>query len=336
MRVLLTGSSGRIGSQLVAALQGRGHVVRGFDLGEPRGTQPDEIVVGSLLDAEALRQAVDGVDAVIHLAALMSWHPKDEVAVFESNVRGTFNLLRACAGVGGIKRFVLASSGEVYPELNPLYQPIDEDHPTRPTSAYGMSKLLSEDMVGHYGRRLNMPTVILRFSHTQAADELLDPTSFFSGPRFYVNAKIRQLQGLPPSPAVEQTLRTLQAVATTEEQHYIGCSPENVPYRMGMCDVRDMIQGITLGLEHPDAPGGIFNIGAEASFSFDEAVPYLARVTGLNVVRVSLATTAYRYDTSIGKAQRVLGYAPQFNIFRMIDDAAQRSLARQAADRQAP
>ncbi|MCC6803866.1 MAG: NAD(P)-dependent oxidoreductase [Anaerolineae bacterium] len=327
MHVLLTGSSGRIGSQLVAALQKRGHIVRGFDLGEPRGVVPDEMVVGSLLDAEAVRRATEGVEAVIHLAALMSWHPRDEAALFESNVMGTFNLLRACAGIG---RFVLASSGEVYPELNPQYQPLDEAHPTLPTSAYGMTKLLAEDMVRHYGRRLNLPCVILRFSHTQAADELLDPNSFFSGPRFYVNAKIRQLEGLPASPAVERSLDALRAIATPAEQHYIGCSPDGVPYRMGMCDVRDMIQGIVLGLEHPAAPGDVFNIGAASSFNFDEAVPYLARVTGMNVVRVALATTAYRYDTSVDKARRVLGYTPQYDIFRMIDDAAQRALARHA------
>ncbi len=318
MHVLLTGSSGRIGRQLVQALQKNGHIVRGFDLSEPRQHAPDEMVVGSLLDADKVQQAAAGVDAVIHLAALMSWNPKDEVALFDANVQGTFHLLRASAAV---KRFVLASSGEVYPELAPLYQPLDENHPTHPTSAYGMSKLLAEDMVQHFGRR-GMPFCILRFSHTQSADELFDAHSFFSGPRFYVNAKIRQLSALPPAPAVEKSLQTLKAVATPEEQHYIGCNLDGVPYRMGMCDVRDMLKGILLGLEHPAAAGENFNIGPVSSFNFDEAVTHLASFTGLNVLRLSLATTPYRYDTSIGKAQRVLGYAPNYDIFRMIDDAA--------------
>src|SRR5690606_28085435 len=115
------------------------------------------------------------------------------------NVRGTFNLLRA-ASKAGVGRFVFASSGEVYPELNSVYLPIDEAHPTHPTSMYGLSKLLGEEMVQNFARRTGLPYAILRFSHTQSAEELFDPNSFFSGPRFYVNAKLRQLRRLPASP----------------------------------------------------------------------------------------------------------------------------------------
>lgn len=320
MKVLLTGASGRIGSHVAAALQNAGHKVRGFDLlASSRSPCPDEMVVGSLLDEDSVTRAAAGVDAVLHLAALMSWHPDDENALFNVNVQGTYNLLRASAQAN-VGRFVFASSGEVYPELNYAYLPIDEAHPTRPTSVYGMTKLLGEEMVQHFTRRAGLRCCILRFSHTQSAEELFDPNSFFSGPRFYVNAKLRQLRRLPASPAIEKSIAALEAVATPEEQHYIGCSPDGVPYRMAMCDARDMASGVLLGLTHPAAEDGIFNIGPAESFNFDEAVSYLAQFTGLNVARVNLHTTAYRYDTSIQKARSMLCYQPKYTIQRMIED----------------
>jgi UDP-glucose 4-epimerase len=278
------------------------------------------MVTGSLLDPAALDQALEGVEGVVHLAALMSWHPKDNAKLFEVNVTGTFNLLQAAKN-RDLKRFVYASSGEVYPELNPKYLPIDENHPTLPTSTYGMTKLLGEQMVQNITEQTGMPYTILRFSHTQAADELFDSGSFFSGPRFYLNAKIRQLEGLPQVPPIVKTLETLRSLATDDEQHYISYGLDGKPYRMGMCDVRDMCQGVELGLTRDRANGEIFNIGAAESFDFDAAVTHLANVTGLPVQKVTLHTTSYRYDTSVQKAVDMLGYSPQYTIFRMIDDA---------------
>lgn len=320
-RVLLTGSSGRIGSVMVGALRSAGLTVRGFDLAPPRaGAEPDEMVLGSLNDRDTLAQACAGIDVVAHLAAVMSWDARDDQRLFEANAQGTFNLLGA-AQAAKVKRFVFASSGEVYPELNYSYLPIDEQHPTRPTSTYGLTKLLGEEMVQRYGR-VGLPFCILRFSHTQMAAELLDPTSFFSGPRFYVNAKIRQLKGFPPSPAIEQSIAALEAVATPDEQHYIGCAPDGTPYRMALCDARDMAQGVVLGATHDAALGEIFNIGPAESFNFDEAVSALAQKTGMPVVRVALHTASYRYDTTIEKARRMLGYAPRHTIYTMIEEAA--------------
>lgn len=322
MKILVTGASGRIGSGLAAALRAQGHWVRGFDLNTPP-VALDDSVTGSLLDLDALARAVDGIDAVAHLAALMTWHPKDNAKLFEVNVTGTYQLLQAAKNAG-VQRFVFASSGEVYPELSPRSLPITETHPTLPNSPYGMTKLLGEQMVKTVGEQAGMPYVIVRFSHTQAADELFDPNSFFSGPRFYVNAKIRQLKSLPSSPAVAQTIAALEAVATPEEQHYISLGQDGLPFQMGMCDVRDMAQGLGLALTHPAAVGETFNIGARTAFKFDEAVRHLAEHTSLPVHEIRLHTVAYRYETSVEKAIALLGYAPQFDIFGMIDDAAAR------------
>ena len=62
--------------------------------------------------------------------------------------------------------------------------------------------------------------------------------------------------------------------------------------------------------------------GPAASFDFDAAVGYMARLTGLPAARVALPTTPYRYDTSIDKARRELRYEPRYTITDMIDQAA--------------
>jgi hypothetical protein len=86
-----------------------------------------------------------------------------------------------------------------------------------------------------------------------------------------------------------------------------------------IASARSLLQ---LALRHPAAPGETFNIGPARSHSFDEMVPYLAGKTGLRVQRVGLFTDSYRYETSIAKAVATLGYAPEFDFFRMVDDAA--------------
>jgi UDP-glucose 4-epimerase len=322
MKVLITGSSGRIGSALVKHLQRQGHWVRGFDTSPPPyDAQPDDVIVGSMVDFDILERAMMGIDAVVHLAASMARHPKDIKRVFEVNVTGTFQLLEIAKRLN-LSRFVFASSGEVYPELNPQFLPIPENHPKLPNSPYGMTKLLGEEMVCNIGEQFNLPYCILRFSHTQTAQELFDPMGPVSGPRFYLNAKIRQLENMPQAEATVKTIDAMRHVATEQEQHYISLDQDGNPFRMGICDTRDLCQGIVLGLTHPKAVGGIFNIGGLESFDFDEAVLHLAKYTGLNVVEVKLHTTVYRYDTSINKAMTELGYQPQFDIFKMIDDAA--------------
>ena len=76
----------------------------------------------------------------------MSWLPADAQRGYDANVTGTHVLLDA-ARRAGVKKFIFASSGEVYPETRPVYMPLDESHPTQPTSLYGLTKLLGEEMV---------------------------------------------------------------------------------------------------------------------------------------------------------------------------------------------
>jgi UDP-glucose 4-epimerase len=182
--VAVTGAGGRIGRRVVGQLAEAGYRVRGLDL-QPGPNAAAEYVVGDIADEKALADLLSGASIVVHLAAFMSWQEADAAAVFEANVNATFRLLEAVQTRGGAE-IILASSGEVYPELSPRYLPIDEDHPRLPRSHYGMTKLLGEEMAWFYARSYGMPTTVLRFPHTQDATELLDPGSVFSGPRFFL------------------------------------------------------------------------------------------------------------------------------------------------------
>ena len=318
MRILVTGASGRIGSRTAAELLARDHDVVGFDLTSARTAHPRyQHVSGALQDRDAVGRAAAGVDAVIHLGALMSWNDADARAVFDANVVGTFNVVEAAAQQR-VARLLFASSGEVYPETNPAYLPVDEAHPTRPSSHYGLSKLLGEETVRFFARKAGLPYVILRFSHTQDAAELIDPDGFFAGPRFYLKRRIARARTTNDS----ATLAVLEPLDRDAEQHLLACSPDGTPYKMCICDTRDLVRGIVLALEHPEAVGETIGIGPDEAIAFDRALSLIRQVTGLSVVEARLPGPAVNYETSNQKARRLLGFAPEWTFERMLEEAA--------------
>lgn len=315
MLVLVTGSSGRVGRAAVAALRAAGHRVRGFDL-RASGSDLDE-VVGSFDDAEACARAVAGTEAVMHLGAFMSWVAAERTAMFRANVEGTRVLLDAAAQAG-VRRFVFASSGEVYPENAPLFLPVTEEHPLRANSPYGLTKLLGEDLVSFHQRIGSFETVILRFSHTQDASELLDPDSFFSGPRFFLQPRIRQQERMGNTAVAE----LLRAADPGRPAHVLARNAAGKPFRMHITDTRDMVQGLLLALESDRAAGGIFNLGASEPVDFAQALPAMAEITGLPVVTVDLPGAGVDYQTSNAKIRETLGFEPEWTIDRMLQEAA--------------
>ncbi|HTV69423.1 MAG TPA: NAD(P)-dependent oxidoreductase [Rhizobiaceae bacterium] len=326
MNVLVTGSAGRIGSFVVKQLLDQGHSVRGFDL---RSAGIDALgfdeVVGAFDNREAAWRACDGVDAVLHLGAFMSWLASDADKLFRANVDGTRIVLEAATGAK-VKRFVFASSGEVYPENSPEFQPLTEDHPTKPRSLYGLTKLLGEELVAFQGRVSEMETVILRFSHTQNATELLDPQSFFSGPRFFLRPKVRQQDGFGNMAAVDR----LKAADPGGEALVLSRNEAGRPFQMHITDTRDMAQGVLLALTHPKAAGGIFNLGATDPVDFADLLPAMAERTGLPLVTVDLPGAGVWYRTSNRRIRETLGFEPEWPIRRMLDEAVDAWTTRQS------
>jgi UDP-glucose 4-epimerase len=320
MHVLVTGAAGRVGRTLVPDLLARGHTVATLDLARLDLAHPGLTQVqGAFDDAGAVARAIAGAEAVLHIGAFMSWLAADVDRLYAANVTGTWTLLRA-ATAARVRRFVFASSGEVYPETKPKAQPIGEDHPTEPTSAYGLTKLLGEEMVTFHARSAGLETVILRFSHTQDADELLDPTSFFSGPRFYLRARIRQQEAFGNAAVVA----ALAPHDDGTEKLLVSRGRDGTVFRMPITDTRDIVAGLVAALENPAAAGHTLNLGTPDAIRFDEAVALLQRATGLAVVDVVLPVPAVDYVTSRTAAIDVLGVTPQWSFARMVEDAARR------------
>ncbi len=313
--ILVTGSAGRVGRAVVAALRADGRAVCGLDL-RPSGAGGQEIV-GSLEDAQVVSQAIKGVSEVLHLGAFMSWAASDRDRMFAANVEGTRRVLEA-ASEAGIRRFVFASSGEVYPENRPEFLPVTEDHPLRPNSPYGVTKLLGEELVRFHQRMGRMETVILRFSHTQDAAELLDEESFFSGPRFFLRSRIRQQQSFGNAAIAE----LLQSQDIGEPAHILARNENGRPFRMHITDTRDMVSGILLALDHPKAAGGTFNLGANDPVDFAALLPEISALTGLPIVTVDFPGDGVYYHTSNERIRNTLGFEARWTMNRMLDDAA--------------
>ena len=318
MKILVTGSSGRIGRGVVELLLKRDSQVVGFDLQPSSVTNPKfSSVASDFSDRRGLAQACDGVDAVIHLGALMSWKLEDQQRIFDTNVNGTLNVL-AAAVEKGAKRFIFASSGEVYPDRDPEYLPIDEKHPLNPTSPYGLSKLVAEETVRFYQRAYKLPSVILRFSHTQDASELLDPNSFFSGSRFYLHAKIRQQKAF----GNHRLVQLLESYDDGENKLVISCNEAGRAHRMGISDTRDTVAGVIGALDSEAAIGEVFNLAPPTATSFDHAIDCLQPLTGLDSIRIELPGPDLFYESDCEKAKELLGYSPEWTFKGMAEDAA--------------
>lgn len=163
MRVLVTGGSGFIGSHVIDRLLKRGITVRVFDLLRPTHRTDIEFQQGSILDIEALRIALNGADAVYHLAAVADVGEvvKDPSYAESINVRGTLNVLEAMRRTG-VTRLVYGSTTWVYGNSNADI--VDEETPIgTPDHFYTATKLASETYCQTYAKLYGIEPTILRY-----------------------------------------------------------------------------------------------------------------------------------------------------------------------------
>jgi nucleoside-diphosphate-sugar epimerase len=181
MLVALTGASGFIGSHTAAALHARGHDVRALVRASSRRDHIAPHVAewreGELHDPQALAGLVAGVDAVIHNG--VDWSVREIPTLnFERNVLGSLRLLEA-AQQARVEQFVFVSSVAVYHTILPD-RPLDENHPTWPSSTYGAYKAAVEPHLLAYQQSYGMNTSSWRPAAVYGVDPRLDRSQWFN------------------------------------------------------------------------------------------------------------------------------------------------------------
>lgn len=169
MKCLVTGGAGFIGSHLVNSLANAGHSVTSIDVvGPPPAGRPRHdaatYLKGGLHERDVLAEAMAGAEVVFHLAARSRVMPyeQDPMSGFKDNVEGTFLCLNAAA-TAGVRKFVFASSREVYG--NPTISRVDESQPCAPINHYGLSKVVGEHYCRLYQQRYGLDTSVARLSN---------------------------------------------------------------------------------------------------------------------------------------------------------------------------
>ena len=292
---LVTGGAGFIGSHLVEELVRRGEQVRvldNFSTGKRENLEPFidriELIEGDIRSYHIVREAVQGVDYVLHQGALPSVPRSinDPITTNEVNVTGTLNMLDA-AKDAGVKRVVYASSSSVYgsdPEL-----PVREDMNPNPVSPYAVAKLTGEKYCHAFSNVYGLETVALRYFNVFGPGQ--DPKSQYSAfiPLFVVGI----MEGQP---------------LTIDGD---GHQAKDFTY------VSNVVEANLLAVEAEGVSGEVFNIGCGVSSSVNEVVTHVRGIVGAegNIsYGPSRSGDVPRSLADISQARHKLGYEPRVMI----------------------
>ena len=289
---LVTGGAGFIGSHLSEVILTRGHRVRvvdDFSTGFKRNLREGvEFIQGDLAEPGVARQAVAGMDYVLHQAAIPSV-PRSVDRPVEShraNVDATLQVLIA-ARDAGVKRVVFAGSSSVYGDQPVL--PKNEEMPTNPLSPYALQKLVAEQYGQMFTRLYGLETVTTRYFNV-------------FGPR--------QDPGSPYSGVISLFIK---ALAEGSRPTIYGDGEQTRDFTF----VADVVDAVLRAAETPGVGGQVFNVATGSRISLNRLLAALKTIFESNVEPIfENARTGDVRDSQadIGKAERLLGYRPMVSL----------------------
>ena len=309
-KVLVTGGAGYIGAHVAAELLKEGYSVRIYDdfsngLHKRVDGKFRDIVEGDILDREKLIQAMQGVDAVIHLAAKKAVEEsvKNPLKYYENNVGGTLNLLAAMT-LKGVKKLVFSSSAAVYSPNDK--DAVEETDPTEPLSPYGATKLLSEQLISSVGAAEQISHISLRYFNVVGS----------AIPEFGDNSK----DNLVP--------KVFLALKNGKRPEIYGT---DYPTPDGTC-IRDYIHVQDLARAHVAAlkktetgyVSAVYNVGSGNGYSVREMMDQLSSTLGKDInpqESPARAGDSPKLIASIAKIEKELGWKPQATLKEMIDSS---------------
>src|SRR6478609_9548560 len=291
---LVTGGAGFIGSHLAEELVRRGHRVRVADAlttGKRSNLAhvPDvEFLEGNLADLAFAQRAVQGIEFVLHQAAIPSV-PKsvsDPLTSHRSNVDGTLNLLLA-ARDAGVRRLVFAASSSAYGDTVEL--PKHEEMPSDPLSPYALQKVVGEMYLRMFTRLYGLETVSIRYFNVFGPRQ--DPSSPYSGVISVFATSL--LDGRPAT------------IYGDGEQ------TRDFTY------VADVVNGVLKACDAPGASGEVINVATGGRISLNRLYDTMRAIVGSPVKPVYAAPRAGDVRDSqadISKARRLLGFEPAVSL----------------------
>ncbi len=261
-KLLVTGADGFIGSHLTEALVRQGNSVRAFvqynsfnswgwldTCGDDVSGQ-FEVFAGDIRDPNGVNKAMQGCDAVLHLAALIaipfSYHSPDTYV--ETNVKGTLNVLQAARSLG-VGRVIHTSTSEVYGTAR--FVPITEEHPLQGQSPYSATKIAADQLAYSFYASFGLPVVILRPFNTY-------------GPRQSARAVIPTI--ITQIASGKRQIR-LGAVSPTRDFSY----------------VQDTVAGFIAAVNAKNGRGEVVNLGSNFEVSIGDTAQLIAEAMGAEI-----------------------------------------------------
>jgi nucleoside-diphosphate-sugar epimerase len=312
--VFLTGGAGRIGRLVLRELLEKGYRVKALvHLQEPEGVSDKnlELIRGDILDQDGLKASVRGCSFICHLAAAWDMFPpavfeKENNQLFESIIRGTYNLLEASYSLENMELFLYASTDAVYATGPRKFDaPITEDTEMFPSRFYALCKIVCESMCKQYGKLYGMPWLIVRICWALAEDELLRIYSyeFWEG-----SMSPEDRESLAPRLADGRgVFAPLLQNGESGEDH--------------IADPQDSADGIVLGIEkYKTAKNNTYNLAGPAPFRYVDVIEKVA--DGLGVPWESAKVDDFHpYELRNDRAKEHLGYEPKYTMEMMIEKA---------------
>jgi nucleoside-diphosphate-sugar epimerase len=302
MRVLVTGGAGYLGSVLCLTLLQRGHSVKvldallhgGASLLPVAGRRQFQLLAGDIRERALLAHALDGVDAIVHLAAVVGDPAcaQDPETAIEVNREASFRLIEA-ACAHGIRRFIFASTCSNYGRMADTNAFANEDHELRPVSLYAETKVAVEHqlLLSEFGR---MCPVVYRFA---------------------------TLYGLSPRMRFDLTVNQFTMEMLTKKELTVFGEQFWRPY----VHVRDAAEAIARGLQAPaeSVSREVFNIGSTAENYRKIDIIALVQERLRSKAKISVVRKAEDprdYRVSFEKVKQVLGFDPVYRVSEGIDE----------------
>ncbi len=315
MNILVTGGAGYIGSHVVRILKRAGYEAVVYDnlsRGHREAVHGFKLVEGDIADSNQVAAACKdyNVKAVMHFAAHSQVGESIEkpALYFENNVLGGLKLLQAIMDVG-IKYFIFSSSAAVYGE--PEWVPIDEDHPLKPTSPYGDTKVVIERALQYYDRAYGFKSVSLRYFNASGAEAGGEIGEDHEPETHLIPLALKAAHGqLNKLTVFGDVYSTTDGTAVRDYIH-----------------VEDLAEAHLLALEAllEGKPSGIYNLGNGNGFSVLEVVKAAEKVTGMPVpyeIWPRRAGDPAVLVASSDKARAELGWKPRYDSLEQIIETA--------------